>query len=294
LDAFIQIVSSGLLLGSIYAAAAVGLSLLWGALGMLNMAHGALLTIGGYASYAAVSGLGLPAVLGLPAAMLASFLVGLLMYFAVVHWMYRLDAFETNVIIATIGMAILLENIVLKLFGAYPLSQPFKIELLNGFRIGQVYIPWQNLVIICIAFVQMLVIAWLLRHTRMGRAIRATAQNQDAAQLMGVPIGRVFAQVMGLAGIVAAVSGVMVSSIANLAPTMGYDPMLKAFIICVIGGLGNVVGAFYAAIILGLFEAGIQYLLGVRFAFPALLLLVILALIWRPYGVFGRKLMTPG
>ena len=292
MDAFIQIIASGLLLGSMYATGAVGLSLLWGALGMLNMAHGALLTIGGYASFAAVSGLNLHPVLGLPAAMIASFVFGLLLYFAIVRWMYRLPAFETNVIIATIGLAILLENVVLKVFGAYPQSQPFKIGLEKGFTISEIYIPWQNLIIICIAMVMMVVMAWLLNRTRMGRAIRATAQNQDAARLLGVNVGRVFAQVMALGGVVAGVSGVMLSSITTLAPTMGYDPMLKAFIVCVIAGLGNVAGAFYAAMILGLYEAGVQYVLGVRFALPALLLLVIVALIWRPFGVFGRKQVT--
>jgi branched-subunit amino acid ABC-type transport system permease component len=135
----------------------------------------------------------------------------------------------------------------------------------------------------------MLLVAWLLNRTRMGRAIRAAAQNRDAAQLMGVNIGRVFAKVMALAGVVAAVSGVMLSSLTTLAPTMGYDPMLKAFIICIIAGLGNVGGSFYAAFFLGLFEASIQYFFGVRFGFPALLLLVILALMWRPYGVFGHR-----
>ena len=292
MDALIQIISSGLLLGSMYATGAVGLSLLWGALGMLNMAHGALLTIGGYASFAAVSNLDLHPVLGLPAAMIASFAFGLLLYFAIVRWMYRLPAFETNVIIATIGLAILLENVVLKVFGAYPQSQPFKIKLEKGFTISEIYIPWQNLIIICIAMVMMVVMAWLLNRTRMGRAIRATAQNQDAARLLGVNVGRVFAQVMALGGVVAGVSGVMLSSITTLAPTMGYDPMLKAFIVCVIAGLGNVAGAFYAAMILGLYEAGVQYVLGVRFALPALLLLVIVALIWRPFGVFGRKQVT--
>ena len=97
---------------------------------------------------------------------------------------------------------------------------------------------------------------------------------------------------MALGGVVAGISGVMLSSMTTLAPTMGYDPMLKAFIVCVIAGLGNVAGAFYAAMILGLYEVGIQYVLGVRFALPALLVLVIVALIWRPFGVFGRKQVT--
>jgi branched-subunit amino acid ABC-type transport system permease component len=115
----------------------------------------------------------------------------------------------------------------------------------------------------------------MLNKTRMGRAIRATAQNRDAAQLMAVPVGRVFAQVLALAGIVAAVSGVMLSSLTTLAPTMGYDPMLKAFIICVIAGLGNVAGSCYAAFAqmigadgIGIYRMVPYWLLGLAILFP--------------------------
>ena len=101
--------------------------------------------------------------------------------------------------------------------------------------------------------------ALLLQRRRMGRAIRATAQNRDAAQLMGVRVGIVYAQVLALSGALAAVSGIMISSLSGLLPNMGGDPMLKAFIICVVAGLGNVYGAVGAAIVLGLLEALIQY-----------------------------------
>lgn len=287
METIVQILASGLTLGAMYAASAIGLSLVWGAMGVLNMAHGALLTIGGYASYSAVSGLDLPWFLGLPAAAAASFVVGLAIYHAIFRFMYRHPAFETNVIIATVGLAIFLEQVVLLLYGAYPFPQPFSIE--EGFFVSGVFVRYQNVLILVLAVITMLLVAALLDRTRMGRAIRATALNREAAQLMGVDVGRVFAQVMGIAGIVAAISGVMLSSITTLSPTMGYDPMLKAFIICVIAGLGNVPGALISAFVLGLFEAVVQFALGVRFGFPALLLLVIVALIWRPYGVFGRR-----
>ncbi len=290
MDTAIQILVSGLTLGAMYGVSTIGLSLVWGAMGMLNMAHGALLTIGGYASYAAVIDLGLPMWMGLPAAMLVSFVVGMIIYFTIIRFMYHLESFETNIIVVTIGLAIFLESLVLKIFGAYPFGQPFALE--KGFHIGVVYVRYQTPLIIAIALFLMLVIAWMLNKSRTGRAIRATAQGRVAAQLMGVNVGRVFAQVMALGGLVAGVSGVMISSITTLAPTMGYDPMLKAFIICVIAGLGNIKGALYAAFILGIFEACVQYFFGVRFGFPALLALVILALIWRPYGVFGRRQVT--
>lgn len=289
MDTLIQVVVSGLTLGAMYAASTIGLSLVWGAMGVLNMAHGALLTIGGYASYSAVISLGLPWYLGLPGAMIASFAVGLAIYHVVFRFMYRQPAFEVNVIIATVGLALFLEQLVLLIYGAYPFLQPFAIG--GGFSISRVHVPYQNVLILVMAIAVMLVIAWLLARTRLGRAIRATALDRDAAQLMGVAVGRVFAQVMGIAGVVAAISGVMLSSITTLSPTMGYDPMLKAFIICVIAGLGNVPGSLIAAFALGLIEAAVQFVFGVRFGFPALLFLVIVALIWRPYGIFGRRVV---
>jgi branched-chain amino acid transport system permease protein len=106
---------------------------------------------------------------------------------------------------------------------------------------------------------------------------------------MGVRVSVVYAQVLALSGALAALSGIMVSSLSGLLPNMGGDPMLKAFIICVVAGLGNVYGAVIAALALGLLEAYIQYVLGVRYSFAILLLLVIVVLIWRPYGLFGRR-----
>jgi branched-subunit amino acid ABC-type transport system permease component len=270
-----------------YALSTIALSLVWGSLNMLNMAQGALLTIGGYISFAVITYLGFPLFIGLVTAAGTGALIGLVMYFGIIQFMFEKDDFETNVIIATIGLAMMMESIVLKAFGAYPFQQPFAVG--GGVRLSDVHIPYQNLVIIGVSVVMMAATAWMLGHTRLGRAIRATAQSRDAALLNGVPVRRIFAQVLALSGLLAAVSGVMLSSITTLAPTMGYDPLLKAFIICVIAGLGNVAGALYAAFFLGVFEASVQYFLGVRFGFPTLLLLVIVALIWRPYGVFSRK-----
>lgn len=287
MEIFIQVLFSGLTLGAMYAIGTIGLSLSWGALHMLNMAHGALITIGGYMAYAAVDMAGLPLALGFPAAIVGGALAGVALYAVAVRFMIRTETFETNVFIVTFGLAIALENGVLKLFGGYPLRQSVALE--GGFRVGTVFLPWQNLLILGVSVVAMLVMAWLLTATRMGRAIRATAQNRDAAQLMGVPVDRVFVHVLAIAGGLAGLSGVLLSSIAALTPQLGLDPMLKAFIICVIAGLGNVMGALYAAIALGLFEGSVQYFMGVRWALPMMMMLVIVALIWRPFGVFGRR-----
>ena len=142
--------------------------------------------------------------------------------------------------------------------------------------------------LIVISGLLLVFVAYLLKKTRLGRTIRATAQNRVASELMGVRVSRVFLNVLLIGGGLSAISGIMLSTLTTLAPTMGYDPMLKAFIICVIAGLGNIYGALVSAFVLGLFEVSIQFFFGVRFGFPALLLIVILTLIWRPYGVFGK------
>ncbi len=276
--------------GAMYSLATLGLSLVWGAMGMLNMAHGAMLTLGGYAAYSAVTAAGLPWPFGFAAAIVAGAFVGVLLYFGLVRFMLGSPAFETNIIIATVGIAIALENLMLLIYGGQPLGQP--VSLSGTMRLGQVPVAGQNILIVVLSLVIMLAVAYSLRTSKIGRAIRATAQNREAARLMGVPARSIYLQVLAISGALAAVSGVLLSSITQLSPPLGNDPMLKAFIMCVVAGLGNVQGSVLAAFVLALVEACTQFFLGARWGFPVLLFLVILALIWRPYGVFGRTQVT--
>ena len=159
---------------------------------------------------------------------------------------------------------------------------------MGSLSLGPLNFPYQNLLIIAVVVVMMALVGLLLARTRMGRAIRATAQNRDAAQLMGVAVNRVYLQVLVLSGALAGICGVMVSSMTQLSPPLGNDPMLKAFIMCVVAGLGILPGAVAAAFGLALLEAFIQYVAGARWGFPSLLFVVIAVLIWRPSGLFGR------
>ena len=287
MDVLVQIIASGLTLGAMYAVSTIGLALVYGALNMLNMAHGAVLALGGYVCFYAMSALGLPAVVGVVAAAVVCGGVGLGIYHLAARPMLKSAGFETRIFIATIGIGAVLENVILRLFGPQPKAQPLNIA--GALHIGNVSIPLQNVLILAVALAMMAGVAWLLGRTRTGRAIRATAQNREAAQLMGVRIGRVYAQVLALSGALAAISGIMISSLAGLLPNVGADPMLKAFVICVVAGLGQVRGAVLAALVLGLLEAAIQYAVGVQYSFAILLVIVIGVLIWRPYGFFGRS-----
>lgn len=287
MDVLIQIAITGLTLGSMYALASVGLSLIFGTLGMFNMAHGLFMTIGAYAAYSAALAFGIPLILGIVVAMAAGALVGILTHLCMVRFMLGTEDFGTNVLVATAGLGILLEDLLLKTYGGYPYPQPLKVD---GFmRLGGVTITYQAIVIFTVALGLILGVAWLLMKTRFGRAIRATALNREAAMLMGVKADTVFLQVMALAGILAGVAGLMISTQATLSPQMGNDPLLKAFVICVVAGLGNVWGAGLCAFGLALLEATIGFYFGVRFGFPTMLMLVILVLIWRPQGIFGRE-----
>ena len=284
----VAILNAGLTNGALYALATIGLALVWGSMGMLNMAHGAMLALGGYAAYTAVTTLGLPAPLGVLGAVLAGGCAGAVLYAAVVRQLLgqSLATFETSVLIATVGIGIALENAILKLYGGQPLRQPVIVE--GVVSIGRAGVPVQDIAIVVVSLVLMGAVAWVLARTRMGRAIRATAQNREAAQLMGVPTRRVYLQVMVLSGMLAGICGVLVSSITQLSPPLGADPMLKAFIMCVVAGLGNLPGAVASAFGLALVEAFVQFGAGARWGFPALLLIVIVVLIWRPAGLFGR------
>lgn len=287
MDTVVQILSSGLTLGAMYAISTIGLALVYGSLNMLNMAHGALLALGGYVCLYMMTALGFPAIFAAVAAMAVCGLVGFVIYHLAARPMLASRNFETRIFIATIGIGAILENIIMRVFGPQPVAQPFHLD--GALVIGNVHIPNQNTLILVVAVLLMASVSYVLNRTRIGRAIRATAQNRDAAQLMGIRVGRVYAQVLAISGALAAVSGILISSISGLLPNMGGDPMLKAFVICVVAGLGNVYGAVAAAIVLGLLESIIQFEFGAQYSFAILLVLVIVVLIWKPSGLFGSR-----
>lgn len=270
-----------------YALASVGLALTYGTMGMFNMAHGVFMTVGAYSAYAAVEYMGLPLPIAFVAGLAAGAVIGAVMHLFVVRHMLKTDGFEINIIVATAGVAILSEDLILKIFGAYPFRQPLQLD--GTFRVGGLAVTYQSIAILAVAAALVGMMAWILTKTRFGLAIRATAMNREAAMLMGVKADQIYLQVLVIAGLLAAAAGIMISSLATLSPQMGANPLLRAFVICVVAGLGSVTGAGFAAVALGLFEAAIQYYYGVRYGFPIMLALVITVLIWKPAGLFGQQ-----
>jgi branched-subunit amino acid ABC-type transport system permease component len=290
LDAILQIIITGLTLGAMYALASVGLALTYGTMGMFNMAHGVFMTVGAYSAYAAVVYLGLSSPVALVTGLAVGAAIGAVMHLLVVRRMLKTEGFEINIIVATAGVAILSEDLILRIFGAYPFRQPLQLD--GTFRVGGLAVTYQSVGILAAAAALVGLMAWILTQTRFGLAIRATAMNREAAMLMGVKADQIYLQVLVIAGLLAAAAGIMISSLATLSPQMGANPLLRAFVICVVAGLGSVAGAGFAAVALGLFEAAIQYYYGVRYGFPLMLALVIVVLIWKPAGLFGQQEVT--
>jgi branched-chain amino acid transport system permease protein len=254
---------------------------------MLNMAHGAVLVAGGYASYYAVTALGLPWWLGLPAGVLIGIVIGLILYATLVRWMFTDPGFSVNILIATIAAATLVEDLITNLLGPVTRRQPFKLE--GGIQFSdQFRLPNETILVIAISAMLFVATHLLINRTRLGRAIRAVAQQPTGALLVGVPIQRTLAWVMVIAGALGGGTGVLLTSLTTVYPGAGFDPLLKSLIICVVGGLGSLNGAFIAALGLGMFESAVEYLTGQRFGFPAMLALVIATLIIRPSGLIGR------
>jgi branched-subunit amino acid ABC-type transport system permease component len=287
MDAIFQIVVSGLTLGAMYALGSVGLALTYGTMRMFNMAHGVFMAIGAYGAHYAAVTLGLPIMLALLGGIIIGGITGALLHVLVVRFMLGTKDFEINILVATAGVGILLQDVLLKIFGAYPFRQPVQVAgTIDAFGI---VVPYQSLTILAVAFALITAMVLALTKTKFGMAIRATAMNRDAARLMGVNTTRTYLQVLIIAGMLAGAAGVMISSLSTLSPDMGTNPAIRAFVICVVAGLGSVGGAGVTALALGLIEVAVQYYFGARFGLPLMLALVILVLIRRPAGLFGRE-----
>jgi branched-chain amino acid transport system permease protein len=282
------VIVSGLVSGALYALVASGLSLVWGALGVFNFAHGVLLMAGAYVAWwvSSPEGLGL----GLPVAIVVTlaFLVaaGALLFLLLVKpWVGKPNA-ELAVIMTTIAGSIFIQNLVLEVFGGRYKTID---QVVNGtIRIAGVVIEAQNLLCIVLAPVLLVGMWLLLTRTRAGLAIRAVAENQDAAQLFGIGVQKIYIVTFAASAVLAGVAGILLGGLFNISPDMGTDPLLRAFIVVVFGGLGSLPGTIVGAYAVGMIEAFASYYIGIYWTPVVLFLVLIAVLAIRPTGLFGR------
>ncbi len=287
MELLLGIILNGLAVGAMYAMGTISLSMIWGSMGMLNLAHGAILTLGAYASFLAVERLGIPWWAGIVPAVVMGALCGLVLYGGVVRWIYSRPNFPINTIIATLAVSALAQNAIDVSVGAEFHVQPLSFR--GSFSLAHTAIRWQPIIVLLSACAMTVLISIFLSRTKAGRAIRAVSQQREAAALMGISVSSVYIQIMVISGIVSAVSGLLLTGMTTIYPSVGGGPTVKALIICAVAGLGSLWGATGTALAFGTVEVAVQYLFGARFGVPTTLALAICILIWRPYGLFGSS-----
>jgi branched-chain amino acid transport system permease protein len=289
IETLVAIVVSGAVAGSLYALMASGLSLVWGTLRMFNFAHGTLLMLGAYTAWYLSNrkGLDLGLAIGIPGSMLVMAVVGVLLYYLLVHRFVGRPGADLVVIITTIAGATFLQNFAQLIFGP-------RYKQLDRVAKGQVEflntaVGLQEMIIIVLTPVTLIALALLLKRTKIGLAIRAVEQNQDSATLAGVNVGTIYPLVFAVSAVLAALAGIMLSGLFFITPVMGNDPLLKAFIVVVFGGLGSLPGTVAGAYVIGLIEAFAVFIVGLYWAPVVLFAVLIIVMIVRPNGLMGGQ-----
>lgn len=286
MELFAQLLTNGIVIGATYALIAIGLTLIFGMMRVVNFAHGEFYMLGAYVALSAASTLHLGYFAALPIAVASVALVGFVFERIFLRPLRNADILSTALV--TIGLSIFLQNTALLIWGPKPgqISDPFAGAALrfHGIEIAQI-----RLFALAVAVAVMAALGLVIKHSKFGRTIRATFQDRDAAALQGIDVDRVFGLSFVLGVALAASGGALLSAVFIVSPDMGNMANLKSFAVVILGGLGNIPGAVAGGFLLGIAESlGAGYVStgykdGISF------LLLILVLLVRPYGLFGRE-----
>ncbi len=280
------------MMGSIYGLVALGLTLIFGVLKVINFAHGSFIMVGMYAAYWAVALSRLHPYLALRLGNPAMFIFGYAIQILLIQPIFKAerDVREpTTVIIVTTGVWYILDNLSLMIFGPDYRAldpNPLKGQMLE---LGELFISVPRLYGCIASFATAGLLTWFLRKTRMGRAIRAVSLDRDAASLMGIDQWKIYAIAMGIGSAVAGIAGVALTPFYNVFPTVGVPFDVKSFVIVVLGGLGSIHGALIGGIIIGLIESIGPMYMTATWTEAIVYGLFLLMLFVKPSGLFGVK-----
>ena len=277
---------NGIQLGSIYALVALGYSMVYGIVKLINFAHGDIIMVGSYCLWYCMSALGISPVLSIVISIAFCSLLGVVIEKVAYKPLRR--AARISLLITAIGISLLLQNTVQLLFSANPRMAQ---NLFPGnVMLGTFSVPVTALVTIGVSVVMMVGLHFLVNHTRMGTAMRAVSEDNETAQLMGINVNNTISFTFAVGSALAAVAAVLYcSSYSQLVPTMGSMLGLKAFVAAVLGGIGSIPGAVAGGFAIGIAETFTKAYISSNLADAVVFGVLIIVLVVRPTGIFGRK-----
>jgi branched-subunit amino acid ABC-type transport system permease component len=274
----------GILLGFVYGVAAMGLSLIWGVMNVINLSHGALIALGMFGTFILFIQNGINPYIGLFVIAAMGLLLGVLIYIVVVNRV--IDAPHLSSLLATFSV----DMIIIGIGTAYFTTSPYNVDFnMGSFQLGSTVILGTRLIAGVFAILFGGGLYLFLFKTRPGKFVRAVTNNRAAAELMGVPSTRILALSFGLGAMLAAVSGALIATFFPFNILSGGSYQLKSFVICVLGGLGNPIGALVGGLILGVLEGIIPAYLNSSWVPVIEFGLFVLIILVRPSGLFGAK-----
>jgi branched-chain amino acid transport system permease protein len=284
-NTIIQLVISGLLIGSIYALMSIGLTLVFGVLRVVNFAHGEFLMIAMYGAWAFSKLFGLNPYVAAIAVVPAMFLFGALIYRLVIG--SALEKPHLVVVFATMGLSIFLQNAALMVMTADLRDVPPIFG--RSISIGHVFIKGELLLGFVITLTCTIALQWVIKYTFLGKAIRATVQDGEAAKLMGIAVPKIFLITFATGSALVGLAACVMLPLFSVFPTVGLNFVLIAFVIVVLGGMGSIEGALLGGFCVGVVQSVGSYYVAPAFGQLFFFVLFLLVMIFRPNGLFGQK-----
>jgi branched-chain amino acid transport system permease protein len=281
---YLQTLVNGVVLGALYACLAVGFSLVWGVLNVINMLHGSLIILGGYITYFAWHSYGIHPLLALPAVALLMYAIGYLTQLLMINRVVNQPVLTTLTL--TFGLDLILYNFMTVYYTATPRRVTLDLGVVD---LGGVVIPFDRLLGMALALILTGILYLMMKRSKIGRAIVAVRMDSAAAALMGIKVNSIYAITFGIGAFMAGATGAIFAMIYPVTTNLGGAYLGKAFVVCVVGGLGSVQGALVGGIVLGIIESFAGQFFGPQHALTVGFLLMLLLLVVRPTGLTGIK-----
>ncbi len=288
MERFLQYLLAGLSAGSLYALVALGLVLIYRSTRVLNFAHADIATVGTFIAFSMITS-GLPFWMAFAMAVLAGSVIAVVFYFGALVPAQRKGANHLGQVILTLGLALILQGLTVYRWGAEPDRLPFPLSDTKVWKVGLVYVSELSLGTLAAAAAASLILYLITQKTRLGLAMRATSENLQAAQTLGIPTRGVLAFAWGVAAALAVVAGVFLAPVLLLDPFFMLDAMFKGLAAAVLGGLNSLPGAVLGGLILGVAESLGGAYVSLEFKTSLAFILIVVVLLARPEGLLGKE-----